>query len=68
MDDTKQFGILDLLTLISFAIQLENQKNIIGIQDVQGEVDRAIDSLNEHLQKQDEKINKIMEALHIQDN
>lgn len=68
MDDNKQFGILDLLTLISFAIQLENQKNIIGIQDVQGEVDRAIDSLNEHLQKQDEKINKIMEALHIENN
>ena len=68
MNDNKQFGILDLLTLISFAIQVENQKNIIGIQDIQGEVDRAIDLLNEHLQEQDEKINKIMEALNIEDN
>ena len=68
MNDNKQFGILDLLTLISFAIQVENQKNIVGIQDIQGEVDRAIDLLNEHLQKQDEKINKIMEALNIEDN
>lgn len=68
MNDNKQFGILDLLTLISFAIQLENQKNIVGIQDIQGEVDRAIDLLNEHLQKQDEKLNKIMEALNIEDN
>lgn len=68
MNDNKQFGILDLLALISFALQLENQKGIVGIQDIQGEVDRAIDLLNEHLQKQDEKLNKIMEALNIEDN
>ena len=68
MNQQQEFGILDLLTLISFAIQLENQKNIIGIQDVQSEVDRAIDLLNNHLQSQDEKINKIMEALGIENN
>lgn len=68
MNQQQEFGILDLLTLISFAIQLENQKNIIGIQDVQSEVDRAIDLLNDHLQSQDEKINKIMEALGIENN
>ena len=68
MNQQQEFGILDLLTLISFAIQLENQKNIIGIQDVQSEVDRAIDLLNDHLQSQDEKINKIMEALKIENN
>ena len=68
MNNNQQFGILDLLTLVSFAIQLENQKGIVGIQDIQSEVDRAIDLLNEHLQKQDEKINKIMEALKIEDN
>ena len=68
MNQQQEFGVLDLLTLISFAIQLENQKNIIGIQDVQSEVDRAIDLLNDHLQSQDEKINKIMEALGIENN
>lgn len=58
-----ELGALDILTLISFALQLQNQQNIIGIADVQKEVDRAIDKINEHLQIQDDKIDKIMEAL-----
>lgn len=68
MNNNQQFGILDLLTIISFVIQVENQKDIVGIQDVQSEVDRAIDLLNEHLERQDDKINKIMEALKIENN
>ena len=68
MNNNQQFGILDLLTIISFVIQVQNQKDIVGIQDVQSEVDRAIDLLNEHLERQDDKINKIMEALKIENN
>ena len=67
MDNTNnQLGLLDILTIISFALQVQNQGNIINIKDVQNEVDRAIDKLNEHLEVQDNKINKIMEALNIE--
>lgn len=67
-EENKQLGIMDLLFFISFAIQLQNQQNIISIKDVQNEVDRAIDLLNSHLKEQDRKINLIMEALKIEDN
>ena len=64
--NNEQLGALDILAIISFIIQLENQGHIIGIQDIQGEVDRAIDKLNSHLEIQDSKIDKIMEALGIE--
>lgn len=35
---------------------------------MQGEVDRAIDKLNAHLEIQDDKIDKIMEVLGIENN
>lgn len=66
--ENKQLDFLDILGIMSFAIQIENQGNIIRIQDIQGEVDRAIDLLNSHLERQDQKINKIMEVLGIEDN
>ena len=66
--ENKQLDFLDILSIMSFAIQIENQGNIIRIQDIQSEVDRAIDLLNSHLEKQDRKINKIMEVLGIEDN
>lgn len=37
-------------------------------KDVQDEINEAVDKLNDHLQSQDEKINKIMEALGIENN
>lgn len=58
-----QFEFLDVLTIISFAIQMQNQKNIIGIRDVQNEVDRAITEIHSHLEMQDAKIDRILEAL-----
>ena len=66
--ENKQLDFLDILNLISFAIQLQNQGNIIHISDVQNEVDRAVDKINEHLIEQDRKINLIMEALNIETN
>ena len=59
---------MDLLFLYSFFIQLQNQGEIVKGKDVQDEINQAVDLLNEHLQSQDEKINKIMEALHIENN
>ena len=51
---------LDILTLISFVLQLQNQQNIIGISDVQREVNRAVEDIHQHLQAQDEKLERIL--------
>ena len=44
---------LDILTIISFSIQMENQKNIIRMNDVQDEVNRAVEDIHKHLLEQD---------------
>lgn len=60
----EQLNFLDILSIISFAITIQNQNKLIGIQDVQKEVDRALEELHQHLQKQDEKIDRILEVLY----
>ena len=59
----EQLDFLDILTLLSFVLQLQNQNNIIGIRDVQKEVDRAIGEIHAHLEMQDEKLNAIIEGV-----
>ena len=59
----EQLNFLDILTLISFALQIQNQNKLIGIQDVQKEVDRAIEEIHKHLEMQDAKIDRILEVL-----
>ena len=68
MNEQQQFGFMDLLFFYSLFLQLQNQGEIVKGKDVQDEINQAVDLLNEHLQSQDEKINKIMEALHIENN
>ena len=55
--------LLDVLTILSFALQIENQGHIIDIGDIQAEVNRAIEDIHSHLQEQDRKIDRILEAL-----
>ena len=55
---------LDILSIISFAITIQNQSKLVGIQDVQKEVDRALEELHQHLQKQDKKIDRILEVVY----
>ena len=57
-----------ILNALGRFVALQNQGEIVKGKDVQDEINQAVDLLNEHLQKQDEKINKIMEALHIENN
>ena len=59
----EQLDFLDVLSIISFAITIQNQTKLIGIQDVQQEVDRALEELHQHLKMQDQKIDKILEVL-----
>ena len=61
MNDQLEF--LDLLSIISFVITIQNQTKLIGIQDVQKEVDRAIEEIHAHLEKQDGKLDTIIQIL-----
>lgn len=55
---------LDLLSIASFILQVQTQSHVVGLSDVQGEVNRAVDAINAHLREQDAKINRILEALY----
>ena len=57
------FDFLDLLNIISIGIQLQNQKDILKASDVQDEINKAVDLINEHLQMQDKKIDEILRIL-----
>ena len=55
--------LLDLLTILSFALQVQNQSNIVGISDVQDEVNRAVSGIHAHLEEQDKNIKVILGVL-----
>ena len=60
MNDNKQFELLDILTVLSFALQVENQGNIIGLKDVQNEVNRAVSEIHAHLEQQDRMLKELL--------
>ena len=61
MSENGQFEILDILTILSFALQVENQGNIIRITDVQKEVNRAVEEIHAHLEEQDRMLRLLTE-------
>ena len=70
--NNKQFEFLDILNIMSFylgVMNLNSNMNQNDKQDLQRQLNEGINSLlgeiHAHLQKQDDKIDKIMEALHI---
>ena len=63
MNNNSQFEFLDILTILSFMLQVENQGNIIGLSDVQNEVNRAVSEIHAHLEEQDRKIELLLERI-----
>ena len=63
MNNNNQFEFLDILTILSFVLQVENQGNIIGLSDVQNEVNRAVSEIHAHLEEQDRKIELLLERI-----
>ena len=59
----EEFELLDLLTVLSFIMQVQNQSKLFGISDIQQDNNRVAEELHQHLQQQDEKINKILELI-----
>lgn len=60
----EEFELLDLLTVLSFIMQVQNQSKLFGISDIQEDNNRIAEEIHQHLQQQDEKINEIWEVLH----
>lgn len=68
MDNNNGLEFLDILTIVSFALQMQNQSKIFGISDVQNELQKVVQEIHAHLENQDEKIDKILEVLKIGNN
>lgn len=64
MNEKKQLDFLDVLSLISFALQIKTVENTFTIEDVQKDNDRITQELHKHMEEQDKKINEIWEVLH----
>lgn len=63
MNESGQLELLDVLTIISFCIQMQNQSKIFSIHDIQSDNDRVLDEIHQHLKIQDEKIDQILSLL-----
>lgn len=62
-NDNSQFEFLDVITVVSFIMQLQNQSKLFSLHDIQDDNNRISAEIHQHLQKQDEKINKILELI-----
>lgn len=61
--DEQWLEFLDILTVLSFVLQLQNQSKIFGLQEVQNDNNRVAQEIHKHLESQDKKIDQILEVL-----
>lgn len=59
----KEFELLDLLTVLSFVMQVQNQSKLFSISDIQEDNNRIAEEIHQHLRQQDKKINEILELI-----
>lgn len=64
----ESFEFLDLITVLSFIMQIQNQSKIFDLHDVQNDNAKVAREIHAHLEQQDEKIDKILEVLHEREN
>lgn len=64
----ESFEFLDLITVLSFIMQIQNQSKIFDLHDVQEDNAKVAQEIHAHLEQQDKKINKILEVLHEREN
>lgn len=64
--DNRQFELLDVLTIVSFVLQMQNQSKIFGMSELQEELHKIVGEIHGHLENQDGQIRKIMEVLNIE--
>ena len=59
----QNYSFLDVITILSFVLQLQNQDKLFDINDVQRELQKVQDRIDSHLQIQDDKIDMILTYL-----
>ena len=58
-----ELTFIDFVSVISFIIGLENYASNISQEDVQQVAEGILKEIHNHLERQDEKIDKILEVL-----
>lgn len=64
----QNLDFLDIITLMSFMLQITNQNKFFDIHDVQKDNNRIIAVIQEHLANQDKKIDYIISRLEENNN
>ena len=59
----QNYSFLDVVTILSFILQVQNQDKLFDINDVQRELQKVADKIDAHLQVQDDKIDAILAYL-----
>lgn len=59
----QNYSLLDVITILSFILQLQNQDKLIDVKDIQRELQKVTDRIDTHLQIQDDKIDAIISYL-----
>ena len=70
MSNNKELTFIDILSIISFCVGLENLELNIAQEDLDNQTQEldarlraVVDDIHKHLQAQDEKIDKILEVV-----
>lgn len=58
-----EMTFLDIISLMSFFVGIQNLDMNITQEDVQNTADQILREIHSHLEQQDEKINQILEML-----
>ncbi len=61
--DAENLDFLDIITILSFALQIQNNNEAIGISDVQKEIEKAVEDIHKHLMEQDAKIDLLLSGV-----
>lgn len=63
MNNGEPLSILDAIAIVSFLIGLANYDENVGQSQMQDAVNGAVSDIHSHLQRQDEKLDQILNLL-----
>jgi len=66
--DNGEFTFLDIISIISFLIDVMNLDENLTQGDLQDKAQLILDAIQEHLQQQDDKIDEILRRLNYEED
>lgn len=63
MGDGEQLGLLDIITIFGFMLNIQNYDKNVDQSKMQNAISQAVTDIHNHLQDQDSKIDSILEML-----